>query len=135
MLAKSHFAALIPIKKMDRALEFYTATLGGELKMRGQGEMKDTWASVRINKSEFWLIAPDKQEKRVLAYNVFVVEDIKEAVGGLRKRGAKFDPAEDMGPGSKKDGPITTAPWGAKSAFFKDSEGNLLMLYEEAPGS
>jgi catechol 2,3-dioxygenase-like lactoylglutathione lyase family enzyme len=135
MLAKSGFAALIPIKKMDRAIEFYTTTLGGKLGMRGDGEMKDMWASVKISKSEFWLIAPEKQEKKDLAYNVFLVGDIKATVEGMRKKGVKFSPAEDMGPGSKKDGPIATTPWGAKSAFFKDSEGNLLMLWEEAPSS
>jgi catechol 2,3-dioxygenase-like lactoylglutathione lyase family enzyme len=135
MLSKASFAALVPVKKMDRAIGFYTDTLGGKLRMRGEGEMKDMWASVTVNKAEFWLIKPEKQEKMELAYNVFVVGGIKKTVKGLVEKGVKFEPAEDMGPGSKKDGPIATTPWGAKSAFFKDSEGNLLMLWEEAPST
>jgi hypothetical protein len=37
MLSKSGFAALIPMKDMDRALKFYTATLVGKPTMRGMG--------------------------------------------------------------------------------------------------
>ncbi len=132
MLSNSHFAALIPIKKMDRALEFYTRKLGGKVKMRGEGDMKDSWASVTVNKTEFWLLEPEKHEKIELAYNVFIVEDIKGTVDGLRKKGVRFQRAEDMGPGTKIEGPIAHTPWGAKSAFFKDSEGNLLMLWEQS---
>ncbi len=131
MLPDSNFAALIPIKKMDRALDFYTRKLGAKLRMRGEGDMKDSWASVTINKAEFWLLQPEKQEKKELAYNVFMVKDIKETVDGLRKKGVRFQRAESMGPGTKIEGPVATTTWGAKSAFFKDSEGNLLMLWEQ----
>jgi predicted enzyme related to lactoylglutathione lyase len=131
MLSKSTTVRLIPIRKMDRALKFYTDTLGGKLTMRGEDEMKDSWASVTIGKAEFWLIAPESHEKMELAYTGFVVDDIKKTVAGLSKKGAKFLPAESMGPGTKIEGPIATMPWGAKSAFFKDSEGNLLMLWEQ----
>lgn len=133
MLSKSDHASMIPIKDMDRALAFYTDTLGGKLQTRGDGEMKDSWASVKVNKAEFWLISPEKREKIELSYNVFTVADIEKVVEGLKKKKVKFDPAEDMGPGSKAEGPIATMPWDAKSAFFKDSEGNLMMLYEDAP--
>ncbi len=131
MLSNSHHAALIPIKNLDRALKFYTGSLGGKLNQRGEDEMKDSWASVSIGKAELWLIKPEKREKMELAYNVFLVEDMKKTVAGLTKKGVKFERGEAMGPGSKVDGPITTTPWGAKSAFLKDSEGNLLMLWEQ----
>ena len=131
MLSKSRFAALIPIKNLDRALKFYTGSLGGKLKDRGQGEMKDSWASVTMNKAELWLIKPQKHEKMELAYNVFIVDDIKRTVTEMTKARVKFLPGEQMGPGTKVDGPIPSMPWGAKSAFLKDSEGNLLMLWEQ----
>jgi len=131
MLSKSRFAALIPIKNLDRALKFYTESLGGKLKDRGQDDMKDSWASITVNKTELWLVKPQKRERTELAYNVFMVSDIKKTVRGLIKRGVKFLPGEKMGPGSKVDGPITSMPWGARSAFLKDSEGNLLMLWEQ----
>jgi predicted enzyme related to lactoylglutathione lyase len=57
------------------------------------------------------------------------VKDIKKTVGGLKRKRVKFRRAEKMGPDSKIDGPIMYTPYG-NSAFFKDSEDNLLMLWE-----
>jgi hypothetical protein len=82
-----------------------------------------------VGRTEFWLVKPDKHEKRDLAYSAFVVKDIKRAVAGLRKKRVRFLPAERMGSGSKIDGPITYSPYGAV-AMLRDSEGNLLMLWE-----
>lgn len=131
MLSKADFATLIPIKNMDRAIKFYTDALGGKLNMRGEGEMKDSWASITISKEEFWLIEPEKSEKRELAYSTFIVKNIKETVSGLKQNRVKFLAAEKMGPDTKIEGPIAYAPWGA-SAFFKDSEGNLMMIWQNA---
>ena len=129
MLSKSDFATLVPIKNMDRAVKFYTRTLGGSLNMRAKGEMKNYWASVNVGKSEFWLIKPEKREKRELAYSTFIVKDIKKTVEGLRRKGVRFLPAERMGPDTTTDGPISYSPYGA-GAFLKDSEGNLLGLWQ-----
>ena len=98
---------------------------------RAEGEMKNSWASVNVGKTEFWLVRPEKHEKRDLAYSAFVVKDIKKTVSGLKKKGLKFLPAERMGADSKIDGPISYSPYGA-GAILKDSEGNLLMLWETA---
>ncbi len=128
MLSKSRHAALIPIKNMNRAINFYTRKLGGSLNGRGTGEMKDGWASLNVGKSEFWLVKPGKQESRKLAYNTFTVKNIKAEVRGLESKSVKFLPAEKM-PGARIDGPIAFNPYGA-SAFFRDSEGNLIMLWQ-----
>ncbi len=129
MLSKSRHAALITVKNMNRAINFYTRALGGSLNMRGTGEMKDGWASLNVGRAEFWLVKPDRREKLKLAYNTFAVKDIKAEVTGLKRRGVKFAPAERMGPKDKVDGPITYSTYGA-SAFFWDSEGNALMLWQ-----
>ena len=131
MLAKADFASLIPIRNMNRAIKFYTDILGGKLTLRDEGDMKDTWASLSIGKNNFWLVQPQKFEKRELAYTTFIVNNIKETVNGLKKAGVKFDPAEKMGPKDKIDGNVTHGEWGA-NAFFKDSEGNLLMLWQDS---
>jgi len=133
MLSKSKLAVMIPIRNMKRALRFYTKALGGRVNMLGEGEMEGFWASVSVNKAEFWLIRPERYESRKLAYNVFIVNNIKRVVTGMKRKGVKFLPGERAGAGSTVDGPITSMPWGAKSAFFRDSEGNLLMLWEQ-PG-
>jgi len=99
--------------------------------MRAPGDMKNSWASVNLGKSEFWLVKPDKNEKRDLAYSAFVVKDIKKTVERLKRKKVRFLPAERMGADSKVDGPISYSPYGA-AAILKDSEGNLLMLWENA---
>jgi len=131
MLSRANFATLVPIRNMDRALRFYTKTLGGSLNMRATGEMKNSWASVNVGKTEFWLVRPEKHEKRELAYSVFAVKDIKKTVAGLKKKRIKFLRAERMGADSKVEGPISYSPYGA-GAILKDSEGNLLMLWQNA---
>lgn len=127
----SKHATLIPVKDMDRALGFYTTTLGGKLLQRMEGEMKDFWASIELSGCEFWLVSPEEREKRALAYDVFMVDDIKTAVGELKGKGVKFRRGEKTSKESRVDGPITFEPIGA-TAFFKDSEGNLLMLWQGA---
>lgn len=131
MLDKAGFVTLVPVKKMDRAIKFYTEGLGGKLVSEGEGDMQDSWASVKVGKQEFWLITPESWEKRDLAYNAFVVDDIKAAVEDLRKRGVKFGKGEKLDDKTKVEGPISRHEWGAE-AFFKDSEGNLLMLWESS---
>jgi len=130
MLSKAGFATITPIRNMNRAIKFYTKTLGGKLHMRAEGSMKDMWASVKIGREEFWLVQPGGQAKKPdLAYSTFVVKNIKAEVTELRKRGARFQRAEKMDYHTKVDGPIAYEEFGA-AAFFKDSEGNLLMLWQ-----
>lgn len=131
MLSKAGFTSLVPIKNMDRAIKFYTRKLGGSLNMRAPGDMKNFWASVSVGKNEFWLIHPEKREKRELAYSTFVVKNSKKTVNGLKKKGVKFLPGEKMDRNSKVEGPIVYSPYGA-GAVFKDSEGNLFRLWENA---
>lgn len=131
MLSKAGFATLITVKNMDRAIKFYTGKLGAKLQTRAEGDMKDMWASVKIGKEEFWLIHPQEKQGVIpeLAFSTFIVNNIKSEVAGLRKRGVKFEKAEKSEWTVKVDGPISYDPAGA-AAFFKDSEGNLLMIFQ-----
>jgi catechol 2,3-dioxygenase-like lactoylglutathione lyase family enzyme len=132
MFAEARFATLIPIRDMDRAIKFYTKALGGKLMYRGEGQMKDYWASMKLGREEFWLITPQTREKRTLAYSTFLVKDIKAVVKELKGRGVRFQRAEKMSKESRLEGPIAYESFGA-SAFFKDSEGNLLMIWQNFP--
>ncbi|MGA8663507.1 MAG: VOC family protein [Thermoplasmata archaeon] len=131
MPSGTRLATLIPIRNMTRAIKFYTKAMGGKLLVRGTGQMRNFWASVQLGDDIVWLIAPDKREKRTLAYNTFLVKNIKGFVAGLQKRGVKFQRAQRMSPKTKVTGPIAWEPVGA-SAFFKDSEGNLMMVWQSA---
>jgi catechol 2,3-dioxygenase-like lactoylglutathione lyase family enzyme len=132
MASKARLATLMPIRDMDRAIKFYTKMLGAELQFRGDGEMKDGWASLKLGNHEVWLIAPSKREKRDLAYSTFLVKDIKSFVGELVGNGVKFQKPEKMSKETKVEGPIAFETFGA-SAFFKDSEGNTLMVWQNSP--
>jgi catechol 2,3-dioxygenase-like lactoylglutathione lyase family enzyme len=132
MASTMHIATLMPIRKMDRAIKFYTKTLGGKLLYRGQGEMKDWWASMSLAGHEIWFVNPPEREKRTLAYTTLLVKDIKKFVTGLKSKGVKFQKAQRTGPETKVVGPIAFDTFGA-SAFFKDSEGNLLMVWQNFP--
>lgn len=132
-LSDARLATLVPIRNMDRAVKFYTDSLGGKLTYRAtEGEMRDSWASVKVGRNEFWLIAPETHEKRTLAYSTFVVKDIRSVVSDLKSRGVRFSRAERMSKETKVEGPIAFDPFGA-SAFLKDSEGNLLMIWQNVP--
>jgi catechol 2,3-dioxygenase-like lactoylglutathione lyase family enzyme len=128
-LSDSYTVTLVPVKNMDRAVKYYTETLGGKVLYRDDGDMKDFWASLKLGKSEFWLITPEKKEKRELAYSTFVVDDIRGVVKDLKAKGVKFSKAEKTSKETKVEGPIAVEPFGA-SAFFTDSEGNVLMVWQ-----
>ena len=131
MAPKTTLVTLIPVSDMTRAIKFYTRRLGAKLNMRGRGRMKDFWASVQLAGSEVWFVAPDKREPRKLAYTMFAVRRIKPFVARLQKAGIRFQREERMSEKTKVAGPIAFDPNGA-SAFFKDSEGNLLMVWQDA---
>jgi predicted enzyme related to lactoylglutathione lyase len=132
MATAARMVTLIPIRKMDRAIKFYTKVLGGKLRERARGPMKDFWASMKVGGVDVWFVDPGQHEKRKLAYQTFLVKDIKRYVANLKKRGVKFEKAERMNKETKVVGPIAFDTFGA-SAFFKDSEGNLLMAWQNFP--
>jgi len=132
MVSKVRVATLMPIKNMDRALKFYTKSLGAKLRIRGEGDMKDGWAAIQLGGDWVWLIVPQKREKRSLAYSTILTTNIKSFVKGLKQKGVKFQRAQRLGPDTRIDGPIAYEPFGA-AAFFKDTEGNLLMVWQNNP--
>jgi len=130
--SKVPLVTLVPVRNMNRALKFYTKTLGAELVYRGRGQMRDYWASLEIGSNPIWLVGGSKPEKRELAYSLFQVRNIRKVVKRLKERGVKFQRAEKMGEQTTIEGSIAWEPFGG-SAFFKDSEGNLFMVWQNIP--
>ncbi|MCI4334358.1 MAG: VOC family protein [Thermoplasmata archaeon] len=129
MASKTELVSLIPIRNMNRAIKFYKGMLGAKLQMRAPGAMKNFWASLQVGGVQVWFIAPMKREKRSLAYHTFMVKDIRKFVRNLQGKGVRFGRAERMDKNTKVEGPIAFDRVGA-SAFFNDSEGNLLMVWQ-----
>ena len=130
MAPNATLVTLLFFFNLTGSIVFYTRRLGARLNDRGRGKMKDFWASIRLAGSEMWLIAPEKREPRKLAYTLIAVRNIKSYVGRLQKSGITFQRPERMSKDTKIVGPIAFDAYGA-SAFFKDSEGNLLMIWQD----
>ena len=126
----STFATLVPVRNMDRALKFYRGARRKAAHAGGRGH-EGLLGLGKVSKTEFWFVAPERREKRELAYTVFSVKNIREAVRDLKAKDVKFRRGEKMGRDAKVEGPISSDQYGA-TAFFKDSEGNLLMLWQNA---
>jgi len=124
MLANSRVAAILPAVDLARAKEFYEKKLGlllvdtpvaGAMFEGGQGTVLALYPRE----------TPTKADHTVAGW---VVDDIEAVVDALRKRGVVFE-QYDM-PGMKTDerGIATLGP--GKSAWFKDTEGNILSIFE-----
>jgi predicted enzyme related to lactoylglutathione lyase len=129
MFSSAKTIQLIPVKNMQRAVQFYTKKLGATVVMRAPGAMKNYWAAMRFGKTDIWFVAPEKAEKRQLAYTTFEVKNLRAAVKGLQKKGVKFDRGEKSPSSTSVEGPITWEPFGG-AAMFHDTEGNLLMMWQ-----
>jgi predicted enzyme related to lactoylglutathione lyase len=124
MLQNSPFYAYIPAKDVSRARKFYEEKLG--LKA---GEEIAGGVAYEFGKGTAAFLYPTPNAGTSRASQAFwQVDDIEREVAELKQRGVKFEDY-DM-PGMKtKDGIFIGG--GAKAAWFKDSEGNILAVIQE----
>jgi catechol 2,3-dioxygenase-like lactoylglutathione lyase family enzyme len=118
--------AFVATLDAPRARRFYGETLG--LRLLGDEPYALVFdahgTTLRVQKVQ--ALAPPRHT--VLGWQV---PDVGAAVGALAARGVAF---EQYGmPGQDERG-VWTAPGGAKVAWFKDPDGNLLSLTELASG-
>jgi predicted enzyme related to lactoylglutathione lyase len=123
MLQQAPLYAHIPAKDVARARKFYEEKLGLKPKEQIAGGVTYEFA-----KGTACFLYPTPNAGTSKASQAFwQVEDVEREVRELKARGVKFEDY-DM-PGMKTEGGIATAG-GAKSAWFKDSEGNILALVQ-----
>ena len=123
MLQRFPMYAYIPAKDVARAREFYEQKLGLELKHETAGGVIYEFA-----KGTACFLYPTPNAGTSQASQAFwQVEDIDREVGELKCRGVKFE-EYDM-PGMKSENSIYTGG-GARAAWFKDSEGNILAVIQ-----
>jgi len=119
-LGSSQVAAFIAVSDAVRSRDFYENTLGLTV------IREDDWAvefdangtSLRMQKG----VSFTPQEFTVLGWHV---DDIDAAMTDLRARGVVFEEYPWMPPDSNG---VMTFPGGAKVAWFKDPDGNVLSL-------
>jgi predicted enzyme related to lactoylglutathione lyase len=109
----------IPVADQDRALRFYTETLGLTVVGDVPFDEKQRWITLSIPGAEtlITLFTPPGQEDRIgtLVNMAFQTTDLDESYKDLTAKGVECVK------------PPTSQAWGAY-ALFKDSEGNTICL-------
>ena len=124
MLQKSPMYSYIPAKDVARARAFYEGKVG--LKPR---EEIAGGVVYEFGKSTACFLYPTPNAGTSMASQAFwQVDDVEREVKELKARGVKFE-EYDM-PGMKTVNGIASAG-GAKTAWFKDSEGNTMAIVQD----
>jgi catechol 2,3-dioxygenase-like lactoylglutathione lyase family enzyme len=123
MLQKSPMYAYLPAKDVAQAREFYEKKLGFKPKREIAGGVV-----YEFGEHTACFLYPTPNAGTSQASQAFwEVQDVEREVAELKARGVKFE--EYDAPGMKTVNGIATAG-GAKAAWFKDSEGNILALVQ-----
>jgi predicted enzyme related to lactoylglutathione lyase len=113
----------IPARDMARARQFYEHTLGLKAKQEINGGVVYEFA-----KGTACFLYPTPNAGTSKASQAFwAVSDVAQEVAELKKRGVQFEHYD--APEMKREGDIHTGG-GARAAWFKDSEGNILAIIE-----
>ncbi|MFD2090435.1 VOC family protein [Blastococcus deserti] len=126
MLNDSRVEANIPASDLDRARDFYAGMLGltPRKELGGETLAYETAAGTRFN---VYQTAYAGQAGHTIAQ--WHVDDIESEVRDLKAKGVVFE-VYDM-PGVEWDGEIATIPGMGRSAWFRDSEGNIMCVDQE----
>ena len=128
MLQDFPMYSYIPAKDLARARQFYEAKVGLRPKQEINGGIVYECAG---GTAAFLYPTPNAGTSQA-SQAFWSVEDVDGLIVKLKAKGVVFE-TYDM-PGEKSpQGAITAG--GAKAAWFKDSEGNIMALIEEAPGT
>jgi predicted enzyme related to lactoylglutathione lyase len=123
MLQRSPMYAYIPAKDVTRAREFYERKLGFKPREEVAGGVVYEFAE---HTACFLYPTPNAGTSQA-SQAFWQVDDVEREVAELKARGVAFE--EYDAPGLKTVNGIATGG-GAKTAWFKDSEGNILAVVQ-----
>jgi predicted enzyme related to lactoylglutathione lyase len=115
--------AYIPVKDLGRARQFYEGKLGLTATEERQGGVIYQFGE---HTACFMYPTPNAGTSRA-SQAFWEVDDIEREVAELRKRGVEFEDYDT--PEMKTENGIA-AKGNIKSAWFKDTEGNIMALVE-----
>jgi len=121
MLSNAMIAPTLPAVDLKRARRFYEAVLGLKVVM----EDPSPGIMIQCGKGTMLYVYERAATKADHTVASFAVDNIDAEVQELRKKGIKFE--EYNMPGLKTEHGIATVG-GMKSAWFKDTEGNILSV-------
>ena len=122
MLQNFPMYAYLPAKDVARAREFYETKLGLKPGAEVAGGVTYQFAD---HTACFLYPTPNAGTSRA-SQAFWQVTDVEREVAELKSKGVKF---EEYNMPGMKDGIMTAG--GAKSAWFRDTEGNILALVQE----
>jgi hypothetical protein len=122
MLATTTLKAFLPTVQPAKAKKFFQGTLGLALLSEDKFALEFDANGTRLRITTVQELTP--HPFTVLGWDV---DDISSTIEGLTKKGVVFERYDFMK--QDKQG-VWTAPGGAKVAWFKDPDGNLLSLTE-----
>jgi predicted enzyme related to lactoylglutathione lyase len=124
MLQSNPMYAYIPAKDIARARRFYEQKVGFKPSKELNGGIV-----YEFGEHTACFLYPTPNAGTSQASQAFwEVDDIEREVAELRSRGVEFEEYDVPG-GRKSPSGVVTAG-GAKAAWFKDSEGNIMALIE-----
>ena len=125
MLQDAPLYAYIPARDVTRARRFYEGQLGFNPKQEVAGGVVYEFGQ----KTGCFLYPTPNAGTSKASQAFWQVADVEREVSELKARGVEFE-NYDM-PGEKSPSGVITAG-GAKAAWFKDTEGNIMALVQDA---
>jgi len=125
MLQDFPLYAYIPARDVNRARRFYEGKLGFRPKQELAGGIVYEFGG----KTACFLYPTPNAGTSLASQAFWQVDDVEREVAELKARGIEFE--NYAMPGEKSPSGVIT-DGGAKAAWFKDSEGNILAIIEEA---
>ena len=126
MLQTFPMYAYIPAQDVARARRFYEQTLGFTPKEEIAGGVVYAFA----DRTACFLYPTPNAGTSQASQAFWQVDDVEREVADLKARGVRFEDYDVPG-GRKSPSGVVTAG-GARAAWFKDSEGNIMAIIEDA---
>jgi len=124
MLSTAPIRAYIPVSDVSRARKFYEEKLGLKPKQEFAGGVIYECGGYEV----FMYPTPNAGTSKA-SQAFWQVADVEAEVAALKARGVQFE-EYDL-PGMKMENSIATGG-GAKTAWFKDTEGNIMAISQTA---
>lgn len=124
MLQESPLYAYFPASNLDRARRFYEEKLGFVPKSVNNGGVTYEFGGG----TAAFLYPTDNAGTSKASQAFWSVEDVDREIVELKKRGVVFERYDDMPGERSSEGAVIAG--GAKAAWFKDSEGNILAMVQ-----
>jgi catechol 2,3-dioxygenase-like lactoylglutathione lyase family enzyme len=123
MLGNAEIAAIVPVSNVERAVEFYGATLGLELQVRRDDLPENREAEFRAGDGSLVVYESVGAGQSRATVAGFRVADLDSVVSALRERGVQFEEYDT--PDLKTENGIARIG-DLRASWARDPDGNLI---------